>query len=401
MQRRAMLGVMAGLGLAGEDWPQFRGPSGQGISSETGLALEWSATRGVKWKTEIPGSGWSSPVVAGDTVWLTAAGNAGDSLRVLSVEAATGKIALNKEVIRVREDVPGLHAKNRPASPTVIVDGERVYAHFGYMGTVCLQTNGNVLWRQTLRYEPQHGPGGSPALHEDMLIISCDGFDAQFVVALDTATGKVRWKTPRRKGNQAYTTPLVIEAGGQAQAISPGAHHAYAYEPKTGKEIWWVEYGDGFSNVPRAVYAHGLVYICTGFFQPQLLAVRPDGKGNVTRTHVAWSYGRSVPLTPSPIVVGGELYMVSDNGVGTCLDAKSGKMHWQQRIGGNHSASPVFADGRLYFLSEEGECTVIAPGTTYRELARNSIGERTLASLGISGKAIYLRGEQHLYRIEA
>lgn len=400
MRRRDALCLLSTPLLAG-DWPQFRGPSGQGLSDEKGLPLDWSETKHVKWKTPIPGSGWSSPSIAGDKIWLTAATERGASLRVLAVDVASGKIALDKEVIRVKDQGPGIHAKNSFASPTAIVSGDRVYLHFGFYGTACVNTSGEVLWKQTLKYEPQHGPGGSPVLFEDLLIISCDGFDAQYVVALDAATGKVRWKTPRGKGNQAYTTPLVIDVEGRAQVVSPGAHHAYAYDPKTGKELWYIEYGSGFSNVPRAVYAHGLVYICSGFFEPVLFAVRPGGKGNVTKSHVAWAHKRQVPLTPSPVVAGDEIYIVSDNGIGTCLDAKSGEVRWTQRIGGNHSASPLAADGRIYFLSEEGECTVVAPGKVYKELARSSIGERTFASLAVSGKALFLRGERNLYRLEA
>lgn len=401
ISRRTLLAQSLSLPLLAEDWPQFRGPSGQGLSTAKGLPVEWSDTKNVRWKVKVPGSGWSSPSVAGEHIWLTTATDNGASLRLLTIETQTGKLAQNVEVFRIRDKGPGIHKKNSFASPTAIVDGERIYVHYGFYGTACVNTKGEVLWKQTLKYEPQHGPGGSPSLFEDLLIFSCDGFDAQFVVALDTSTGKIRWKTPRGKGNQAYTTPLVIDVAGKKQVVSPGAHHAYAYDPRTGKELWHIEYGDGFSNVPRAVYAHGLVYICSGFFQPVVFAVRPDGKGNVTKSHVAWQYGRAVPLTPSPVVVGDEYYMVSDNGVATCLDAKTGAVHWQQRLGGNHSASPVFADGRLYFLSEEGESVVIAPGKQYRELARNAIPERTLASLAISGKAIYLRGESSLYRIEA
>jgi outer membrane protein assembly factor BamB len=400
MQRRAILGQLLGLPLLAEDWPQFRGPGGQGHTGAV-LPREWSATKNVRWKAAIPGAGWSSPAIAGERIWLTAATEKGASLRALALDTGTGKIVVDTEVVRVSDRGPGIHAKNSFAAPTPILDKGRVYVHYGFYGTACLNEKGDVLWRTTLKYEPQHGPGGSPVLFEDLLIISCDGFDAQYVVALDAATGKERWKTARRKGNQAYTTPLVIDAAGGPQVVSPGAHHAYAYDPRTGKELWYIEYGDGFSNVPRPLYAHGLVYICSGFFQPILFAVRPEGRGNVTKSHVAWSYTRSVPLTPSPVVVGDELYMVSDNGVGTCLDAKTGKMHWQKRIGGNHSASPLAASGAVYFLSEEGEATVIAPGTEYRELARNSIGERTLASFGVVGKAIFLRGDQHLYRIEA
>jgi len=399
MRRRDAIALLSSP-LFANDWPQFRGPSGQGLSPEKGLPLDWSATKNVAWKTAIPGTGWSSPSIAGDRIWLTAATERGASLRVIAVDSATGKIALDKEVIRVTDKGPGIHGKNSFASPTAIVSGERVYLHFGFYGTACVNLKGDVLWKQTLKYEPQHGPGGSPVLFEDLLIISCDGFDAQYVVALDAASGKVRWKTPRGKGNQAYTTPLVIDVEGRAQVISPGAHHAYAYDPRTGKELWYIEYGSGFSNVPRAVYAHGLVYICSGFFEPVLFAVRPTGKGNVTKSHVAWSHKRAVPLTPSPVVVGDEIYIVSDNGIGTCLDAKTGEVRWTQRIGGNHSASPLAADGRVYFLSEEGECTAIAPGKTYKELARSSVGERTFASLAVSGKALYLRGERSLYRLE-
>jgi len=401
MNRRAVLAQLLAAPYAlSEDWPQFRGPSGQGISSSQGLPVEFSPVKNVTWKTPLPGTGWSSPSIVNDRIWLTAATENGSSLRLLCLDAATGKITGDTEVFRISGDGPGMHKKNSFASPTPIVDGDRIYVHFGFFGTACVNTKGTVLWKQVLKYEPQHGPGGSPALHDGLLYISCDGFDAQFVVALDAATGKVRWKTPRGKGNQAYTTPLVIQTGGQAQVISPGAHHAYAYDPKTGKELWYIEYGEGFSNVPRPVFAHGLVYICSGFFQPILFAVRPDGRGNVTKSHVAWSYPRAVPLTPSPIVVGNEIYTISDNGIGTCLDAKTGDLRWQRRIGGNHSASPIAADGRIYFLSEEGECTVVAPGTEYKELARNSVDERTLASISVSGKALYLRGDRHLYRFE-
>ena len=397
MNRRMFLGSLA---VAAEDWPQFRGPGGQGVSAERGLPLEWSETRNVKWKAPVPGSGWSSPSIVDGRIWLTTATEGGASLRLLAMDVVSGKVVLDTEVFRVKDKGPGIHKKNSFASPTAIVRGDKVWVHFGFYGTACLNTKGEVLWKQVLKYEPQHGPGGSPTLFEDLLIIACDGLETQFVVALDANTGKQKWRTARGKGNQAYTTPLVIDTPGGKQVVSPGAHHAYAYDPKTGKELWYIEYGDGFSNVPRAVYAHGLVYICSGFFNPIIFAVRPDGKGNVTKSHVSWQYPRAVPLTPSPVVVGDELYMISDTGVATCLDAKDGTMRWQKRVGGNHSASPTAADGRIYFLSEEGECTVIAPGKEYKELARNTVSERTLASFAISGKAMYLRGDQSLYRLE-
>jgi outer membrane protein assembly factor BamB len=234
----------------------------------------------------------------------------------------------------------------------------------------------------------------------DLLIFSADGSDAAFVVALDKQTGKVRWKTNRRQpADQAYSTPLVIRVGDRDQIVSVGAYRAAAYDPASGKEIWRVSYADGFSNVPRPIYGHGLVYIATGFQQPSLLAVRADGTGDVTRTHVAWTLRRAAPYTPSPLLVGDELYVVSDIGIATCLDAKTGETHWQQRLDGNYSASPLFADGRIYFLSEEGAATIIAPGKAFRKLATNQLDGATLASIAVSGGSLFIRSNTHLYRI--
>jgi outer membrane protein assembly factor BamB len=232
-----------------------------------------------------------------------------------------------------------------------------------------------------------------------LLIISCDGVDVQYVVALDKRTGQVRWKSSRQ-GAMAYSTPLVIRVAGADQVISPGGFRAVAYEPQTGREIWSVRYGDGFSNVPRPVSANGLVYICTGFYEPELFAVRPDGTGDITSSHVAWRERRSVPLTSSPIVVGEELYMVNDSGIASCLDARTGKLHWRQRLGGSHSASPVHAAGRIYFLNEDGESVVIPAGKVFQRLASNPLQGQTLASMAISGGSIFIRSATHLYRIE-
>ena len=380
------------------DWPQFRGPTGQGHSDEQGLPLTWSETTNVRWKVAIPGRGWSSPVVQGDRIWLTSATDEGKSLRALSIDRNSGAILQNIEVVRLKS--PKLtNSKNSFASPTPVVDGERVYVHFGAYGTACLTQSGEIVWKTRLEYDNgQHGTGGSPIVYEDLLIISCDGNDVQFVVALDKLTGKVKWKKSR-EGYQAYSTPLVVSLPGGDQVISPGAFRAVAYEPRSGKELWQVRYGEGFSNVPRPVYGEGLVFICTGFQQPSMLAVRLDGKGDVTNSKVEWKLDRGVPLTPSPLLVGNELYMVSDNGIATCVDAKTGKEYWRARVGGNHSASPIYADGRIYFLSEEGESVVIAPGQQLKHLATNQLDGRTLASMAVSGGSIFIRSETHLYRI--
>ncbi len=381
-----------------QDWPEFRGPTGQGHSDERGLPLTWSETKNVRWKTAIPGRGWSSPAIQGDRVWLTTATEEGKSLRAISIDRDTGAILRNIEVFRLKS-VGNLNSKNSQASPTPALDGDRVYLHFGAYGTACINVSGEIVWKTRLDYDNgQHGPGGSPVIYDDLLIVSCDGLSVQYVVALDKMTGKVRWRK-YRQGYQAYTTPLVVRLPAGDQVISPGAFRAVSYEPRTGKELWQVRYGDGFSNVPRPVYGGGLVYICTGFQEPSLLAVRLDGRGDVTKSHIVWSIKRGVPRTPSPLLVGEELYFINDNGVAACVDAKTGAEHWRVRIGGEHSASPIYADGRIYFLSEDGESVVIAPGKQFKELARNHLDGPALASMAVSAGSIFVRSQTHLYRL--
>ena len=366
------------------------------------MPLEWSDTRNVAWKVPVRGRGWSSPVVGNGRVWITTsvAEGGGASLRALAFDVESGRELLNVEVFRL-SNANLKNPKNSHASPTPIIDGDRVYVHFGGEGTAALDAaSGAIVWAKKFPYASQHGSGGSAALHNDLLIFSGDGHYEAWVIALDKRTGDVKWKTERRKPfDQAYTTPLVISVGGRDQVVSVGAYRAAAYDAATGREIWMVRYEKGFSNVPRPVFAHGLVYITTGFFQPAVLAVRPDGKGDVTGTHIAWSTTRGAPFTPSPIVVGDELYVISDLGVLSCLDAKTGKLHWQERLGGNHSASPIFADGRIYFLSEEGVATVIAPGTTFQKLAVNELNGATLASMAVANQSLFIRSLTHLYRI--
>jgi len=386
------------LSLISFDWPQFRGPTGQGVSDERNLPLTWSETTNVRWKVAIPGRGWSSPVIQGDRIWLTTATEEGRSLRAIAVDVNTGAIQHDVEIFRLKS--PKLmNAKNSFASPTPVVEGDRVYLHFGAYGTACITQSGEIVWKTKLEYDNgQHGPGGSPVLYDDLLIVSCDGLDQQFVVALDKATGKVRWKK-QREGYQAYTTPLIVKLPSGDQVISPGAFQAIAYEPRTGKEIWRVKYAEGFSNVPRPVYGNDLVFICTGFQEPSLLAVRLDGRGDVTKSKIAWKLDRGIPRTPSPLLVGNELYIVSDNGIATCVDAKTGDELWRARLGGNYSASPIYADGRIYFLSEEGETIVIAPGRELKHLATNQLEGPTLASMAVSHSSLFIRTATHLYRI--
>jgi len=396
----------------GEDWPEFRGPTGQGIAREARLPVQWNATKNVAWKRPIPGTGWSSPIIHAGRVYLTAAvpaeGSRNDdqSLRALCFDAKTGKPLWEREVFRQDgSTAPSIHSKASHASPTPLTDGQRLYVHFGHQGTACLDLDGKVLWKNaSLSYDPVHGNGGTSILVDDKLIFSGDGYDKQFVVALDRTTGKVAWQIDRKTDSTkkfAFSTPLAITVNRQKQIVSPGAGVVCAYDPANGKEIWRVRYGEGYSVIPRPVFGHGLVFVCTGFTAPSLLAIRPDGHGDVTETHVAWTARKNVPLTPSLLLVGDELYMVSDYGVASCLDAKTGKVHWQERLGGNYSASPLFASGKIYFQSEEGVGVVINAGKRFELLAKNPLGERTLASYAVGDGALFIRTEKHLRRVQA
>jgi len=391
-----------------EDWPEFRGPTGQGISAARHVPVEWSGTKHVAWKQPVPGQGWSSPVLRAGRLYLTTATDeekAKLSLRALCLDAASGTILWNTEIFAVEAaKAPHIHNKNSQASSTPLVEGERLYAHFGHHGTACLDLNGKVLWRSTtLSYPPVHGNGGSPIVVDGALIFSCDGASDPFIAALDKATGKVLWKLNRHseaKKKFSFSTPLLITVNGQPQVITAGSGVVYALEPKTGKEIWRVRYGEGYSVVPRPVFGHGLIYLSSGFDKPALLAIRPDGRGDVTDTHIAWKATRGAPNTPSPLLVGDELYMVADSGIVSCLDARTGREHWQERIGGGCSASPVFADGKVYVQTEDGTSVVLKAGKEFHKLATNPLGERSLASYAVGDGALFIRTEQHLFRIE-
>jgi outer membrane protein assembly factor BamB len=392
---------------AADSWPEFRGPTGQGITDATGLPLTWSPTTNVAWKVSVPGKGWSSPSVAAGRVLLTTAvedaGKARLSLRALAFDAATGKSLWDVEVFaHDRSKLPAIHSKNSHASPTPLIAGDRIYVHFGHLGTACLDLDGKPIWRNTeIKYPPVHGSGGSPILAGKALFFSCDGASDPFVIALDRDTGKELWRTPRRTDATkkfSFSTPLLITVKDQQQIVSPGSDVVCAYDPQTGRELWRARY-DGFSVIPRPVFAGGLLFLSTGYEEPQVLAVRADGAGDVTETHIAWTLRRGAPNTPCMVAVGGELYLLSDSGVATCVDAASGKIHWQKRIGGTCSASLLAAEGRIYAIDEDGHGVVFKPGLTFEMLAENDLGERTLASPAPIDGALLLRSEGHLWRI--
>jgi outer membrane protein assembly factor BamB len=390
------------------EWTQFRGPTGDGISPATHVPVSWSATEHVVWKQAIPGKGWSSPVLSRGKLYLTTAEEVSadvTSLRALCVDAVDGRIIWNIELFQPEPSaVKEHHSKNSLASPSPIVTSDRLYVHFGHLGTAALDLDGNVLWRQSkLTYKPRHGNGGSPVLVGDLLIFSCDATEDPFVAALDSNNGDVRWKTPRNTSavkKFSFSTPAVIELDGATQVISPGSGYVGAYNPQDGKEIWRVGYGEGYSVVPRPVFADGLLFVATGFERATLLAIDPKGAtGDSTEKHVTWSATKGAPLTPSVLVVKDELYTVTDNGVATCFNARTGEVHWTKRLAGDFSASPVFADGHIYFQNEAGTTYVVKAGTEYELLSTNDIEERTLASLVPADNAIFLRSESHLWRI--
>jgi outer membrane protein assembly factor BamB len=398
--------------LRAEDWPAFRGPTGDGNVHQGAAPVEWGPKKNVAWKQAIPGEGWSSPVVVSNRVYLTTAvpvpgGGKGErTLEARCLEADSGKLLWAKTVFSQPADSPNIHPKNSHASPTPIVLDGKLYVHFGHMGTACLDLDGKIVWKNnTIAYKPVHGNGGTPIIVDDKLIFSCDGGDTAFVVALNRNTGKQVWKTDRsvKAGKTfSFSTPTLITVKDQKQVVSAGSGAVCAYDPETGKEIWRVRYGEGYSVIPRPVFGHGLVFVSSGYNTPTLLAIRPDGSGDVTETHVAWQTKKAAPHTPSPLLYGNELYLVSDAGQVACYDARSGDLHWQERLAGNKfSSSPIAADGKIYLQSEEGVGTVLKAGKEFKQLARNPLEERTLASYAVVDGALFLRTDKNLYRFQA
>jgi outer membrane protein assembly factor BamB len=397
--------------LAGENpvnWPQFHGPTLNNCTTAVGLPVTFSETEHVRWKTEIPGKAWCSPVIWDDQIWMTNATEDGHEQSVICIDKETGRVLHDIPLFR-HKDPPEVYSTNSYASATPCIEEGRVYVHYGSFGTACLDTSdGRVIWsRQDLPCFHFRGPGASPLLYGEHLIIHFDGYDFQYVIALDKHTGKTVWKTHRDVGYgtddgdimKAYSTPIVINVAGRKQLISPTSKCFLAYDPATGKELWRVRC-DPFSTTARPIFAEGLLFLNSGFGKADLFAIRPNGTGDVTDTHVVWKTTNSVPSKPSQLYVDGLLFMVDDQGIASCLDARTGKDFWRKRIGGAYSASPLYAEGRVYCFSEEGQVTVFAAKREYEELAVNQLAEGFMASPAVSGRALYLRSKQSVYRIE-
>ena len=420
--------TMIPSGLFAGDWGQFRGPAGNGMADVSGTPTDFSPDQ-FAWQTEIPGVGWSSPVVTGNQIWLTTAETVAASqeaiakkkagvqfaniktaaakvtLRAICVDAENGKILQNIKLADV--DNPDLiNPLNSYASPTAVIQADNVICHFGSYGTWSLnRESADINWKAALVVDHSVGPGSSPVIFGDNVLIVCDGIDQQYVAALNAKTGKQQWKTNRPpikassgEFRKAYSTPLIIEVDEQIQAVIPGAQWTCAYDPATGEELWRVNCGKGFSTTPMAVYESGLVITTTGFMAPELVAINPEGRGDITKTNVVWRAKQGGSTMPTAVAKSGRLYSISDKGILTVLDAKSGEIKERQRIGGKFASSPLLTNDALYLASQEGVMTVLKP-VSLDKLGTTKMDSSLMASPAIIGKDMIVRTEKKLARI--
>ncbi len=411
--------VAAPAADAADVWPMFRGPSGDGAVRGARLPLQWDESRNVRWKTAIPHPGWSTPAVGDGRVWVTSATTNGQDFFVFGVDARTGALVVSNRLFHCDRPEPLGNAVNGYASPSPACAPGRVFVHFGSYGTACLDAaTGAVLWsRDDLPCRHYRGPGSSAVLHADRLILTFDGVDVQYLVALDTRTGKTLWRTdraivwkdldadgkPKRDGDfrKGFATPIVVRAAGREQLISPASSALFAYDPATGKELWRTR-NTAHTPAVSPVSDGTLVYSVTGHGVAELWALRPDGTGDVTDTHLAWRVtGKDVPLTPSPVTLNGLLYMLADHGALTCIDVATGQTVWREMLGGAYLASPLHDGERIYCFGGSGKATVLRAGRTFEKLAENRLDAGFMASPAVDGDALILRTKTHLYRIAA
>jgi outer membrane protein assembly factor BamB len=392
---------------AADNWPQFRGPTANGQTTAKGLPIAFGENQNVLWKTPVPGKAWSSPVLWGSQIWVTTATEDGRELGALCVDADSGKVIHRQLVFKIAEP-KFCHPMNSYGTPTPVIEEGRVYLHFGSAGTACLDTaTAAILWtRQDLPCDHFRGAASSPILAGRLLVLTFDGVDVQYVAALDKASGRTAWKRDRNIAydtdntdyHKSYSTPVLITVAGKPQLVSPSAGAIIAYAPDSGEEIWRVRSG-GMNAAALPLFENGLLYATSAAGGFQLFATRPDGSGDVTDTHVAWIYKKSVPTRSSLILTGGRLFMISDNGMISCVDAITGQAVWQKRVKGAFSASPLLADGHIYFFGEDGEIPVIAAADEFKLLAENHLDDGFMASPAVWGNSIILRSRKHLYRI--
>jgi len=428
---------LLGLATADAPWPQFRGPSGDGIATGQSPPIEFGEEKNLTWKTPLPGKAWSSPVIADGVVWMTTAiqrvpseeertellRNTGNDerrfksleiaktieLKLLAVDLETGESLRTIDLTTI-EAPDAIHATNSYASPTPAIDGEFVFCHFGTFGTFCVRReSGEIVWHRELPLQHGVGPGSSPMVHNGKLILIQDGMDRQYVTALDVSTGETLWETDRppidaRDGDQkkAYCTPVVVtDSTGREQLLCMGSQWMVSYDAGTGGEFWRLNHGTGFSVVPRPVVLDDQVFFATGFGKPELWAARIDGSGDVSSTHVLWTVKKGIPSKSSPLIHDGLLYLVDDNGVASCYDPGNGEMLWKKRLGGKFSSSPLLAGGHLYFGNHEGEVFVLTLGEESEVVQTNRVEGQIMASPAAINDALILRTDAALYRFES
>jgi outer membrane protein assembly factor BamB len=390
-----------------DSWTGYRGPLNNGYSLARNVPLHWNDSTNIKWKVPVPGRGWSSPVVLKGKVLLTTAAPDGKEFRVIGINAESGKILYNVRVFEATT-TQETHPLNSYASPTPAIEPGRVYAHFGTYGTACLDSeSGKILWQRTdIHCDHGVGPGSSPVLYKDLLILTMDGMDVQYLEALNKNTGKTVWKKSRMvefgdlptDGRKAFSTPVIARVDNMDQLISAGPHVIMSYQPLTGEMIWKVRY-EGYSASAMPVIGGGMIFINTGFGQSWVMAIRLGGQGDMTGKSIVWSSKKNMTARSSPLYIDGLLYMVNTSGQAKCLDAVTGEEIWVQRVGLETSASPVFAGGNIYTTDESGLTTVFSPGRKFIKIAENTLPDGCMASPAVLDGAIYIRTKSHLYRV--
>lgn len=397
--------------LQAENWLRFLGPEGNGhIPEKSSPPLKWSETENVTWKIELPGRAWSSPVVWGDRLWLTNAKEDGSEKSILCIDASNGKIVHNR--VLLNEEAPQrINAVNSYASPTCALEEGRVYVHFGYAGTFCLDSeSGETIWeRRDLKCDHEAGPGSSPILYKNLLILHVDGMDEMYVIALNKTNGETVWKTPRSfdfspvrvDQRKAFSTPLILEIDGKDQLVGIGANAVYGYEPITGKEIWRYDFLGGYSNAAVPVKWKDRLIVNTGFDRAKLLCIPLGKTGVIPESELIWRNDRNISPVPSPVAIKGFLYNGNSNGIASCIDIETGNATWTKRFGGGFWASMLCTNDRVYFFDDAGTTTVIKPDPEKCEIiAENTLDSGCMGTPAVCGKTLYLRTKTHLYRIE-
>ena len=422
----ALVVTVSGCASASKTWPQWRGPAGDGHSPEAGLPLEWSETSGVLWTRELPGWGASTPAIWGDALFVTA--QDGAKLLLLRLDANTGAPIWERAVgeaqagrmeLRLKSaderKAQKFHHDHNLASPSPTTDGERVIVHFGNGELASYRFDGTLEWRRDLQkehgaYTIWWGHANSPVLHDDLVISLCmqdslgdlqAELSPSYVVAHDKRTGEERWKTMRMTGAKSepcdsYVTPIFRQGDAGVEMIVMGGTWLDAYDPRTGKQLWMLPDLGGNRVITGPVMSGDTVLATVGM-RGELLAVAPKGKDRLGTDAVRWRHKEGTPDTPCPIVVGDLVFIVNDNGIARCLDAKTGETRWTQRLGGDYRASPIAAAGRIYVSSTSGVCVVVQASATFKKLAENTLADAFFASPAAAGGRIYLRGKKRLY----